>query len=387
MDLEIFNKNLVFLGIVDNFEVLNWHRKYYTAGSFELTCPLTPDNLELLKKENVIYKSNCEAGFIHYRNIKLDREGKEVLYIKGSFLTALIGRRIIWGQLCFNGKVEDLYRKIINDNCINPSDINRKISLLKLSEIKNYLDDINYQNSYGNVLNELESLAISTGIGYRVNLNYETLQMEFEVYKGLDRTDNQNVNNKALFSRQYENILEQDYTESIGDYKNTCLIAGAGDGANRRKAITGVGSGLDRHEMYVDARDISDKEIIKSPKTDEVTGEYIKDNEGNIVYEEKEIQIPDNKYIPMLVQRGSEKLGEHKSIESFDSVVNMNQLNLVYKKDYDLGDIVTIFDEKWNITLDSRITEIQEIYQNGGMDVNAIFGDDVPSIYNKLKRM
>lgn len=365
MDLEVYSRDLTFLGIVDNFEVLNWHRKYYTAGSFELTCPLTPDNLELLIKENVIYKSNGEAGFIHYRNIKLNREGKEVLYIKGSFLTALIGRRIIWNSIYFVGKVEELYRKIIDDNCINPTNLNRKMPLLKLGELKNYTDDINYQNSYGNVLNELESLAITTGIGYRVNLNYETLQMEFEVYKGLDRTDNQSVNSKALFSRQYENILEQDYTESIGDYKNTCLIAGAGEGKNRKKTSIETGIGLDRYEMYVDARDIQNTKTVN----------------------DEEVIILDSEYIPMLAQRGNEKLGEHKSIESFDSVVNMNQLNLVYKKDYDLGDVVTIFDEKWNITLDSRITEIQEIYQNGGMSINAIFGDDVPSIYNKLKRM
>lgn len=365
MDLEVYSRDLVFLGIVDNFEVLNWHRKYYTAGSFELTCPLTPDNLELLKKDNVIYKSNGEAGFIHYRNIKLNREGKELLYIKGSFITALIGRRIIWGQLCFSGKVEELYRKIVNDNCINPTNLNRKINLLELAESKNYLDTIDYQNSYGNVLEELESLATTTGIGYRVNLNYETLQMEFEVYKGLDRTDNQSINSKALFSRQYENILEQDYTESIGDYKNTCLIAGAGEGKNRKKTSIETGIGLDRYEMYVDARDLQDTKTVN----------------------DEEVIIPDSEYIPMLVQRANEKLGEHKSIESFDSVVNMNQLNLVYKKDYDLGDVVTIFDEKWSITLNSRITEIQEIYQNGGMDVNAIFGDDVPSIYNKLKRM
>lgn len=365
MDLEVYSRDLVFLGIVDNFEVLKWHRKYYTAGVFELTCALTPNNLELLKKENIIYKSDREAGFIHYRNIKLNREGKEVLYIKGSFLTALIDRRIIWNQTCFNGKVEELYRKIINDNCINPSDIDRKISLLKLADSKNYLDNITYQNSYGNVLVELESLAMTTGIGYRINMNYETLQMEFEVYKGLDRTDTQNINSRALFSRQYENILEQDYIESVGDYKNVALVLGADQGANRKETIVGVGSGLDRYEMYVDARDIQ-----------------------NIRYENNtEINIPDSEYIPMLAQRGKEKLEDHKSIETFDSVVNVNQENLRYKKDFDLGDIVTMFDEKWKIALDTRITEILEIHQNLGTTINVIFGDDIPNIYSKLKRM
>ncbi|MGL4730322.1 MAG: siphovirus ReqiPepy6 Gp37-like family protein [Clostridium sp.] len=365
MDLEVYSRDMEFLGIVDNFEVLKWHRNYYAAGFFELTCSLTLENLELLKKDNVIYKSDGEAAFIHYRNIKLNSKGEETLYIKGSFLTAILKRRIIWEQLCFSGKVEELYRKIINENCINPSNVDRKIPLLKLGELKNYTDDIAYQNSYGNVLEQLGKLSETYGIGYRISLNYTDLTLEFEVYKGLDRTDGQNINDKAIFSREYENVLEQDYVESIGDYKNTCLIAGEGEGLERKITCIENGTGLDRYEMYVDARDIQ-----------------------NTKYEDDvETTIPDSEYLPMLIQRGEEKLDNHKSIETFDSIINVNQDNLVYKKDYDLGDIVTIFDNKWGITLDTRITEVEEIYQGSKVDINIIFGNDMPTIYNKLKGM
>ena len=367
MDLEIYDKNYELLGVLDNFELLKWNRRYYIPGKFEITCPLTTDNLELLKKGNIIYKSGDEAGFIDYRNIKLSSLGNEVLYIKGEFLTGFLGRRIIWDQLCYTGTVEGLCRKIVEENCINPKNLNRRIPLLSLGALKNFSEAIEYQNSYGNIINELEGLSRSYGMGYKVKFNYDLRMLEFEVYKGLDRTDSQNINDKALFSRQYENILEQDYIESLVDYRNTALIAGEGEGTNRKMASIEKGIGLERYEFYVDARDLrSTKQVGDS-----------------------EVVIPDNEYTSMLTQRGYSKLEEHKEVLCFDSVINTSayQESLIYKTDYDLGDIVTVYDEKWNITVDTRITEVEEIYQNSGMSINVIFGNDMPTIYNKIKRM
>ncbi|MEG2412620.1 MAG: siphovirus ReqiPepy6 Gp37-like family protein [Clostridium sp.] len=365
MDLEVYTRSMEFIGVVDNFSVLKWHRKYYKAGTFEITCPLTQDNLELLKRDNVIYKSNGEAGIILHRGIKLVND-KEVLSIRGSFLVSILNRRIIWDKLCYKGTVEGVFGQIVDSNCITTKS-ERAIPLLHLGALKGYTESIDYQKTGGNVLEELERLSNTYGIGFKVNFIYDTKELEFEVYKGIDRTENQSINEKALFSREYENILSQDYTESIGDYKNTVLVAGSGEGINRKKTSIETGQGLDRYEMYVDARDLQNTKTVN----------------------DTEVSIPDSEYIPMLKQRGKSKLEEYKEIKTFDAVINTNQdqENLVYRKDYDLGDIVTIFDEKWDITLDTRITEIEEIYQNSGISINVIFGNDIPTIYEKLKRM
>lgn len=45
-------------------------------------------------------------------------------------------------------------------------------------------------------------------------------------------------------------------------------------------------------------------------------------------------------------------------------------VNFSYKKDYDLGDIVTVRKKAWGIEMDKRITEIQEIYENGGFPLS-----------------
>lgn len=355
MDLEIYDKDLSFIGVVDNFTVLKWHRKYFKVGSFELKCPATPQNIELLTINNVVYKSNEEAGIIQYRNLILDNDGEEQLIVKGLFLAGLLKRRIIWGRTIFYGNPESLMRKLVDESCINAVDSNRNISLLSLAPAKGLAgESINFQGTGSNILDTIEKNAIAHDLGFRINFKYNTQEMEFEIYRGLDRTDVQSVNPKALFSVQYENILEQDYVESFEGYYNTALIAGAGEWPLRKITSIETGVGLERYESFVDARDLSET-----------------DN--------NEVEIPLAIYEAMLNQRGIEKLSESQVLRVFDSVVNTNpdQKNLVYKVDYDLGDKVTVFNSKWNISIDTQITEIEEIYQNNSMSVNVIFGNDL----------
>jgi hypothetical protein len=46
-----------------------------------------------------------------------------------------------------------------------------------------------------------------------------------------------------------------------------------------------------------------------------------------------------------------------------------------YEIDYDLGNIVTIQNREWGVTRDVRIIEIREIYESGGVQIEATFGE------------
>ena len=362
MELYVFDDNINLMHIVDSFVSLIWTRRYFKSGEFELHLPLTEDNIRYLIKNNIIYKKNDnEAGYIETRQIDLDEEGNEVLTIKGKFLTNYTDRRINWGQLLFNGKSEVLMRKLVNDNCINPSNSIRKIPLLELGELKNYTETIEYQNSYGNVVNELESIALTNELGYRINFNQIDKKLIFEVYKGVNRSVNQSLIAPCIFSRDFENILKQTYMESNNNYKNTVLVAGEGEGTARTLvSINNNNSGLNRRELFVDARDLQ-KEV-----------------DGVI--------LTDIQYKNTLIQRGKEKLTEYQEVKTFESNVNTRGNN-IYKSDYDLGDIVTVTDKKWGVTLDTRITEIEEVYEDGKIEVNPVFGNVIPTIIDKIKRM
>ncbi|MBA4507952.1 siphovirus ReqiPepy6 Gp37-like family protein [Clostridium sporogenes] len=382
MELYIFNRELELKGILDTFTSLRWIRRYSKTGEFELHCTLNFDTLELLKRENIIYKKDdVEAGYIETRQLKIGEDGQEYLEIKGKLLTNYLDRRISWDRVNFYGKTEELMRELVNYNAINPANINRKIPSLALGNLKGFTEDIKYQNSFGNIIECLENISNTNNLGYRNLLDIKNRKILFDVYKGVDRAINNGTIAPCIFSRDFENILEQEYMDSLNNYRNTTLIAGAGEGKDRKITSIENGKGLDRYELYVDARDIQDTEEKKKIVTET-------DEEGNITKHEEteEVEIPWERYKPLLIQRGKEKLEECQEIQTFDSKINTNGNN-VYKKDFDLGDIVTVVDKNWGIRIDTRITEIEEVYEEKGLEVNITFGNNIPTIIDKIKQV
>lgn len=362
MELKIFNRDLELIGILETFTSLRWVRRYHKAGEFELHCPLTSNTIKLLGKDNIIYIGSDEAGFINNRQLRIERDGSEKLIVKGKFLTGYISRRINWDKVIFEGRAETLMHNLVSRNCINTKNPDRKINNLEIGSNNNLPYKISYQNSYGELDVCLESISLSCDYGFKIEFDYIRKKLVFKVYEGVNRTINQSAIAPCLFSRDFENIIKQDYTDSIDNYKNTCLIAGAGEDDLRKKTSIGNYRGLDRYELFVDARDLSDKEKIN----------------------DVEKIIPWNRYEAMLKQKGNEKLGEYKKVETFDSEINLRS-NIKYKEDFDLGDIVTCYDPKWGVTIDTRVTEIEEVYEEKGMEVKVTFGNNVPTLIDKIK--
>jgi len=357
MGLYVFNKELDFQGLIEVFNSFIWRRRYSRCGDFELYLPITAENLSLLKKGNIIYKKDdSEAGYIEYRKLTEDVEGREILAIKGRFITGYLGRRIIWGTENLNGTIEAAMRHLINNSCISPTDIQRKIELLELGELKGITQPANFQVSYSNLLNTIEEKAATNELGIRTLFNIQNKKLIFDIYKGLNRTAGQNINARAIFSKEFENVLEQEYTDSMNDYKNIALIAGEGEGAERALTTVGSGVGVDRFELFVDARDMQQEEMSTED------------------------------YTSQLQQRGNEKLSENSVIQTFSSKVNVLS-NLTYKVDFDLGDIVTFVSKKWGITIDTRITEVEEVYESEGKQINITFGNDIPTLIDKIKKV
>lgn len=362
MELFIFDKNLNRLGLIDKFDSLIWNRKTHDVGLFELHCSVDKKNINLLKKDNIIFKSdNLEEG-AYIQNIYLeeDKEGKETIKVIGKFIDGYIGKRIIWNTETINDTVENAIRRLVNNNCINTIEI-RKIPMLEFGKLNNYTDKINYQVSYKNLEEEICKISKEKDINFKVITDLELKKHKFEVYKGVDRTVNQNINPICIFSREFENINEQNYSCESDNTRNIALVAGEGEGSSRIFTTIGDSSGLEREELFVDADD------IRSTREDDSV-------------------IPQEEYIKLISQRGLEKLNEYKEVINFESKINITNSNLIYKKDFDIGDYITCINKKWGVLINTKITEIEEVYEKDGFEVNVTLGDKVPTLINKIER-
>lgn len=71
-----------------------------------------------------------------------------------------------------------------------------------------------------------------------------------------------------IFNVDYDNVTNREFISDISEYKNTAIVAGQGEGAERRIRYVGnENSGLERYELFVDARDIEDDTALRTEES------------------------------------------------------------------------------------------------------------------------
>ena len=163
---------------------------------------------------------------------------------------------------------------------------------------------------YNNLDEEITSLCEASGLGVCITLNPEAQKLEFEVLEGVDRSANQKDRPPMVFSIDYDNVISREYVSDVSEFKNTAIVAGQGEGADRKITLVGnENTGINRYEMFVDARDIED-----------------------------ESALPD---------RGKNKLADYTCSDTYSSEVDSAE----YQTKWNLGDVVVTIDHEYGVNM------------------------------------
>ena len=101
MDLMILDASFAPLGVVDAFFSLQWTRRYYEVGSFELHTDMAW--YALLRQGRYVYRSDAaEVGVIEGLAYT-QSETEEELTVSGRFLECLLERRVIPQRMELSG--------------------------------------------------------------------------------------------------------------------------------------------------------------------------------------------------------------------------------------------------------------------------------------------
>ena len=57
-----------------------------------------------------------------------------------------------------------------------------------------------------------------------------------------------------------------------------------------------------------------------------------------------------------------------------------------YRKNWDLGDVVTTVNKRYGIKINSVVTEIKEIYESDGVKVEPTFGTIIQTTKDKIEK-
>lgn len=431
-DIYVLNKNLEPIGIIDTYKSCIWANRYKEVGDCELYVEATTEKMDLLVKGNYLTRLDDDM-VCQIKKIELDTNSEEgnYLIVTGYDVKTFLDQRVIWGTSSVDGNVEDYLRNNINRTLGNPTLSARQLKkangqrLFYLGDKANFTEVTTEQNSYNNVGELVREKCNKYNWGYKVVLSNNTLY--FKLYKGTDRS------NYVIFSDDFENLAATKYIEDDTNLGNVALVAGEGEGSERSRNVSGYAEGVDRYEIYVDAKDISktikwsdlktmyptteqggqgsiqtktnpdgtfyyvyqmnyiDIQVVDDNQLTELKIAYPGGNEitigGNLYYriynvviadlpsntltDGSDVVLRDVVYSVYLLNRGYEKLSEYGRVTSFEGTVEPD-VTFKYKKDYFLGDEVTVENE-FGISVTARIVEVVEVNDDNGYSVEPKF--------------
>lgn len=278
MELRVFDKTVQPLGAIDELASLLWHTKYFDVGTFSLLAPITDNNSRLLVEGNLITKHDGKkevktadggvwrrAAQITYVHITKDENGLEQLEAQGYMLSWWLNKRCIYPQIVATGTNQYLINLMVKNNCGSAAGTKRRFPLLTFLA-QETIDGVavEYANEvYAQLGQEVKARAQAGKLGYDILLNERERLFGFYLYKGNDLTaTNTEGNTPCIFSRDFDNVNEQEYTASIENCGNFIYVQGAADddGSQPVTTVDGEGAtGLDLVEVFCDATDIARK--------------------------------------------------------------------------------------------------------------------------------
>ena len=372
--LEVRNSNREIIGILDDFQSIIWETNYYSTGAFEVYLRAVPQYINVLQIGNYVTRPDDEnIGIIENINVEYSEEFGKMIAASGRFAKSILDRRIIYnasgnttGKLSISpvissGLVEIAVRKLVTDHIISSPQTARNISFITLGELQGITKKIvdesgkntQVQTSFGNLLEYTDEMLHSYELGAKMVFDRETLQLKYTVYEGKDRSRNNTQNNlPIIMSQEYDNFFSSKYEKNTTQIKNTALIGGEGEGADRFCTMIGINAvGLNRREVWIDASAQS--------KTYEVNGE--------------QKQYTDDEYLALLKSAGTQTIADYQTTEIYDGELNINALT--YKTDFNVGDIITVEDNELNIYINPRIIAVIENQNESGYSISISYGN------------
>ena len=371
MHIIIYDRELTPLGLIEKITSFIWVRRYWSAGQFTLLVPFTEQHIKLLKMYRIIMRSgDNEAGEIRYVQKRKNSQGLEVIEVQGQLLTYWIGKRLVLQQIRATAPLPAIMTRIVTENITNPTNTRRRIANITHTSIAGIQrGNVEYTSEpFINALLALEQAGRASKIGFQIFTDIRERRHFYRVYDGRNLTADQTENPPCVFSAEFDNVLEQEFTNSTERLRSTAYVGGeeTHDRPRRIVEVGGQAAGLDRAEVFINATDIRQR---------------FRDENNN------EIVISDTQLIALLSQRGSVQLENFAETLAFTSKINTHS-NLRYKEDYDLGDRVTCINRRWGVRINVRITEIMEIYSSDNVpELEITFGESIPALIDTIRAL
>ena len=233
---------------------------------------------------------------------------------------------------------------------------------MPLDQLKNYGDTIDFTPDWetgflGDTLTTISKMNGTTGypVGWNIYIHSAWQLLYFSCYQATIRTINQSIVPPVVFSEEYGNLKNAEYTDSILDWKNWGYVT------------------------------------WNNGTTDQVTTVTNAKHGAAIHFNRKELIVNSSKKTSSQVSaEGKGELSKNAKIKGFTAdIINSDTTISTYNKDWFIGDVVTVQSanimKDTVISLDVQITEVEETYDQGEYSIAVTFGEGKLNFIQNIK--
>lgn len=329
---------------------------YYGCGEFEVYAKASKNALAALQNGNYIsLPRKPYLWVIEDVNATYEAGRGYMVSAKGRQAKAILEKRIINKQTQLPKDLTTAVLNLIRDHAgAGASGLRRIEGLEELASA--VVQPINEtQVSYTNLLTYTDGLLKSYEVGAELTIT-EADTFRYSLYTGVDRS------NLIIFSQTFDNLLSSAYKRNTAALRTYALIGGEGEGTARITQEYDAAPnayGIDRAEIFVDAKDISSTYTDSSGEQKELD---VTTAAGLATYKE------------WLTERGKTKLAENVQIETFDGEIDAAAIDYKFGEGFYLGDRVRVQDDFLGVYITPRILKFtmrqdraySEIVEYGG---------------------
>lgn len=318
-DIFVLDQSMVLTNTFGGYHSLVWRERYDDEGEFQLEIS-TNITTGIFKGCYLTIASSDYIMVVTGIEEESDTEGDRRYIITGKDASSILRLRYLESVLTVSGGLQDLVLSLLDNNVISPTNPARVWPGWAFEESTDpgvTTPTIDDQYSVQSVYSVIRLMCLSAGLGFRIRLD-GSRQFIFELYKGQDRSYSQTTNTYVVFSKNYDNVIDSSYFESIDLHRNVTVVVTNDDVESLKTIVVFDGvepSGINRRESSTDASDIQRSTGPDTPALSDVEFENI------------------------AVQRGIKDLSGKKVIHIFDGTVDLHA-TFNYEEDFFLGDVV-----------------------------------------------
>jgi hypothetical protein len=377
LQINIFDTDLVWKGAIDAVKSLTHRTSWHEINNSELTIGKGAQGVEEMGIGRILVINNQldKALIVEDMVTSLDDEFWNFTLIP---LKGMLNYRICHpldsgaGGAWTAKKQTQVMQWMVSDNLITQTrDADRYFwnsartkNLLEITPVKSYGDTIDFSVDWktGYLGDAIVTVSKMFGkeanypMGWNITIKEDYSGFVFDCNYGTHKHIDQTTLPPVVFSEEFGNIKNATYEYSIKEWRNIVY-------------------------MIWEAED----------KSLNITTVKNTTNGATMSFNRKEFIIESSKKFNMEnVDEGRSELNKRPHVESFTAeIINNENTMTTYKKDWTIGDIVTIQSREiikgLQISMNAMITGIEEIYDEGEYTISATFGEEKLTFIQLIK--